>query len=79
MLNRLTHPGQDHHDSLLFVYYLQYQLHRQLLAVSNYAEGQRVALKGDLPIGALLSSYHYRTSFLTALWWTSLQPRLIKS
>lgn len=51
MLARLTHPSQDHHRRLQFVYYLQYQLHRQLLAVSNYAEAHRVALKGDLPIG----------------------------
>ena len=51
MLERLSHPGQDHHQSLQFVYYVQYQLHRQLLAVSNYAEANCVALKGDLPIG----------------------------
>lgn len=56
-MKRLTHPSQDHHSSLLFVYYLQYQLHRQLLAVSNYAQGQRVALKGDLPIGPSLSLF----------------------
>jgi len=31
--------------------YVQYHLHRQLKSVVRYAEGQGVALKGDLPIG----------------------------
>lgn len=53
ILERLAHPSQPFHRSLQFVFYVQYQLHRQLLAVSNYAEANRIALKGDLPIGEL--------------------------
>lgn len=51
VLARLCRPDQAHYGSLQFTYYLQYQLHRQLLAVANYAAKHGVALKGDLPIG----------------------------
>ena len=51
-LDRLTDPGQEWHRSLRFTYWLQWQLHRQLAAASEYAASRHVALKGDLPIGA---------------------------
>lgn len=51
VLDRLTSPDRDFHDSILFVYYVQYSLHRQLLDVSHYAAARRIAFKGDLPIG----------------------------
>ncbi|KAK9824488.1 hypothetical protein WJX72_010729 [[Myrmecia] bisecta] len=51
VIDRLTSPDREHFRSLEFVYYLQYHLHCQLLDVSRYAAANRVALKGDLPIG----------------------------
>ena len=49
----MTSPDRDFHASIQFVYYVQYQLHRQLLTVSRYAAEHQVVLKGDLPIGEL--------------------------
>ena len=54
MLDRLSSPGQEWHASIQFCYWLQYHLHKQLLQASQYAGHKHVALKGDLPIGALL-------------------------
>lgn len=48
----MTDPGQQWHRSVQFTYWLQWQLHRQLAAASEYAAAKHVALKGDLPIGA---------------------------
>jgi len=50
-LERLTAPGTEYHASIQFSYYLQYNLHLQLLDASHYAASKGVALKGDLPIG----------------------------
>ncbi|GMH36293.1 hypothetical protein BSKO_04161 [Bryopsis sp. KO-2023] len=45
-------PCHDFHEtSVLFEYYLQFHLHKQLVEVRKYAESKGVALKGDLPIG----------------------------
>jgi 4-alpha-glucanotransferase len=55
-LDRITSPDRDFHASIQFVYYVQYQLHRQLLTVSQYAAEHQVVLKGDLPIGEASSS-----------------------
>ena len=52
MLQRLSSPGQAHYGCIQFTYWLQWHLHRQLRGVSQYAQQHRVALKGDLPIGA---------------------------
>ena len=51
MLERLSAPDQDHAESIRFTYWLQWNLHRQLLRTSRYAASRHVALKGDLPIG----------------------------
>lgn len=53
-LDRITSPERDFHASIQFVYYVQYQLHRQLLSVSQYAAQHQIVLKGDLPIGTPL-------------------------
>ncbi len=53
VLERLSDASQEHFESVQFTYYLQFQLHRQLLAVSNYAAKHHIALKGDLPIGQM--------------------------
>ena len=39
--------GGDH----LIIYYIQYQLHLQLLAAAEYARSKGIILKGDIPIG----------------------------
>ena len=54
VVERVSAPGQEHHAKVLFIYWLQYQLHLQLLSVSDYAESKRVVLKGDLPIGTCM-------------------------
>eukprot|EP00879_Flechtneria_rotunda_P016824 GHRR01017609.1.p1 GENE.GHRR01017609.1~~GHRR01017609.1.p1 ORF type:complete len:841 (+),score=284.87 GHRR01017609.1:629-3151(+) len=51
LLERLTSPEQEWHNNIWCCYWLQYQLHRQLKQVSEYAASRRVVLKGDLPIG----------------------------
>ena len=40
--------GQDEAE---LIYYIQYQLHVQLLAAANYARSKGIILKGDVPIG----------------------------
>lgn len=42
---------KEKHQEMLFVYYLQYHLDRQLRAARDYAHSQGVVLKGDIPIG----------------------------
>jgi 4-alpha-glucanotransferase len=61
VLDRILSPKQEYHPSIQFVYYLQYHLHCQLLEVSVYAAEHRVALKGDLPIGAFCLCPHKAT------------------
>lgn len=75
VLERLSDPSQMQYESLQFTYYLQYQLHRQLLAVSNYAAKHHVALKGDLPIGMQLSfaaRMTYTDDMYEGLWYLPL-------
>ncbi len=43
-------------ESVGFYYFLQYSLHEQLLAVSDYARQNNVILKGDIPIGVCRTS-----------------------
>lgn len=56
MLDRLSSPSHEWHASVRFIWWLQYQLHRQLLQASRHAASRHVALKGDLPIGARMAS-----------------------
>ena len=51
LLDRLSSPSADYHPMIAFIYYLQYNLHLQLLEASQYAQEKGVVLKGDLPIG----------------------------
>jgi len=51
LLDRLSSPTADYHPMIAFMYYLQYNLHLQLLEASHYAQEKGVVLKGDLPIG----------------------------
>lgn len=47
----LVSPGSDHYDDIAVHYYIQYNLHKQLLDAANYARANGIVLKGDLPIG----------------------------
>lgn len=42
---------KEHDDEIKFVYFVQYNLDRQLHRVRDYAHQQGVVLKGDIPIG----------------------------
>ncbi|MEO6845376.1 MAG: 4-alpha-glucanotransferase [Ginsengibacter sp.] len=50
-IQKLVSPSRDHHDEILFYYFVQYHLHLQLKEIADYAHSQKVALKGDIPIG----------------------------
>ena len=50
-IKRLVSPDREFHSAIRFTYWLQWHLHRQLLAASRHAASRGVALKGDLPIG----------------------------
>jgi 4-alpha-glucanotransferase len=47
----LCQPGSEQYAEIAFHYYVQYQLHVQLLAVSAHARQKGVIFKGDIPIG----------------------------
>jgi 4-alpha-glucanotransferase len=47
----LCQPGSEAYDDIAFHYYVQFNLHVQLLAASNYARKKGVIFKGDIPIG----------------------------
>ena len=51
LVAKLTSPAAEHADAVQFTFYLQWHLHKQLLAASAHAAAARVVLKGDLPIG----------------------------
>ena len=48
---KLCNPRAKSYADVAFYYYVQYQLHVQLLAVGEYARSKGVILKGDIPIG----------------------------
>ena len=48
---QLCAPTSPAYDTIAYYYYLQFLLHQQLLAVSQYARAHSVILKGDIPIG----------------------------
>ena len=50
-INCFCRPGTKDYAQIAIYYYLQYNLHRQLLEVRSYAREKGVALKGDIPIG----------------------------
>ena len=50
-IQKFVSPSQKHYDEILFRYFIQFHLHLQLLAASNYAHKNGVILKGDIPIG----------------------------
>lgn len=50
-IDSLTNPKSAIYKAVLYTYWVQYHLHKQLLEASQYAKSKRVGLKGDLPIG----------------------------
>lgn len=48
---KLCIPGSKVYQEIAIYYYVQYNLHLQLLDASNYARRNQVILKGDIPIG----------------------------
>lgn len=50
-ITKFTEKKSDRYHEVAFYYYIQYLLHIQLLAASNYARERGVILKGDIPIG----------------------------
>lgn len=58
-VQQLTSPQHKEYTEIAFFYYMQYQLHNQLLATSDYARQKGVILKGDIPIG--VSRYSVET------------------
>ena len=50
-IERLSSPKGKEHDKIALHYYIQYQLHLQLLDVHKAAREAGVIIKGDIPIG----------------------------
>ena len=50
-IEALTDPTSKTFDEIGFFYFVQYHLHLQLKAATDYAHAQGVVLKGDIPIG----------------------------
>ncbi|EFA84397.1 4-alpha-glucanotransferase [Heterostelium album PN500] len=50
-IESLTSPQSKFYQEVRYHYFVQYHLHRQLLAASKYAVSKRIGIKGDLPIG----------------------------
>jgi 4-alpha-glucanotransferase len=50
-IDTLCQPGTSHYNDIAIYYYIQYNLHLQLLEATTYARKHGVALKGDIPIG----------------------------
>ena len=52
----LIHPTSKEYSSVLFWYFIQYNLHLQLKDAGKYAHQNKVFLKADLPIGIAKNS-----------------------
>lgn len=50
-VEKLGMPGAADYDKVALYYYIQYQLHLQLLEVRNTARANGIIIKGDIPIG----------------------------
>ncbi len=50
-IEALCAPTSEEYPHIAIYYYIQYNLHVQLLAASRYARAHGVVLKGDIPIG----------------------------
>lgn len=50
-IEKLVSPKAKHFDEIALHYFVQWQLHLQLKAATDYAHAQGLAVKGDIPIG----------------------------
>ncbi len=50
-IEALCASGKPCHKDISLIYYIQYNLHIQLLEASKYARSKGIILKGDIPIG----------------------------
>jgi 4-alpha-glucanotransferase len=50
-LSELTEEGSATFEGIAFHYFIQYQLHLQLKAATDYAHSKGIIVKGDIPIG----------------------------
>lgn len=50
-IDDLCQPGSAHYPQIAIYYYIQFNLHLQLLEATAYAREHGVVLKGDIPIG----------------------------
>lgn len=50
-IDKLTTEGSKEYENIALYYYIQYQLHIQLLEVRHAARKEGVIIKGDIPIG----------------------------
>ncbi len=48
---KLCSPKSEHYTECAFHFFIQYELHRQLLAACNFGRENGVIVKGDIPIG----------------------------
>jgi len=55
-VQKLVSPAQPHYDEIAIHYFIQYHLHLQLKAASDYAHKNGIILKGDIPIGVSRNS-----------------------
>ena len=50
-IQKLVAPSRKHYDEIAFFYFVQYHLHLQMKSAVDYAHKNKIALKGDIPIG----------------------------
>ena len=55
-IQRLVSPSQKHYDDIAIHYFIQYHLHLQLKAATEYAHANGIIIKGDIPIGICSNS-----------------------
>ena len=50
-IEHFCHPESETYNEFVYIFFIQYTLHKQFEAVSDYARKNGVVLKGDIPIG----------------------------
>lgn len=50
-IQKLVASTTPHYDGIALFYFVQYHLHLQMKAATDYAHNQKIVLKGDIPIG----------------------------
>ncbi len=55
-IQKFVDPAQKHYDEIALYYFIQYHLHLQLKAATDYAHSNGIVVKGDIPIGIYRNS-----------------------